>query len=92
MLRAGQLTWVWVPDEAHEAMRNQVRMRALAMKEQRKVRQQLQLPVAARAELSRQALEQCAPSLAWRADVCSTGTASRAREALGTDRTARMSD
>ena len=40
-LRAGQLTEVWVPDEAHEAMRDLVRMRALAMKDQRKARQQL---------------------------------------------------
>ena len=40
-LRAGQLTEVWVPDEAHEAMRDLVRMRALAMKDQRKTRQQL---------------------------------------------------
>ncbi len=40
-LRAGQLTEVWVPDEAHEAMRDLVRMRALAMKDLRKARQQL---------------------------------------------------
>jgi transposase len=40
-LRAGQLTEVWVPDEAHEAMRDLMRMRALAMKDQRKARQQL---------------------------------------------------
>jgi transposase len=40
-LRAGQLTEVWVPDEAHEAMRDLVRMRALAMKDQRKAQQQL---------------------------------------------------
>lgn len=41
LLRAGQLTEVWVPDEAHEAMRDLVRMRAQAMKDQRKSRQQL---------------------------------------------------
>ena len=40
-LRAGQLAEVWVPDEAHEAMRDLVRMRALAMKDQRKARQHL---------------------------------------------------
>jgi len=40
-LRAGQLTEVWVPDEAHEAMRDLVRMRSLAMRDQRKARQQL---------------------------------------------------
>ena len=41
LLRAGQLTEVWVPDEAHEAMRDLVRMRAQAMKDLRKMRQQL---------------------------------------------------
>ncbi len=41
LLRAGQLTEVWVPDEAHEAMRDLVRMRAQATKDQRKTRQQL---------------------------------------------------
>ena len=40
-IRAGQLTEVWVPDEAHEAMRDLIRMRAQAMKDQRKTRQQL---------------------------------------------------
>ena len=41
LLRAGQLTEVWVPDEAHEAMQDLVRMRAQAMKDLRKTRQQL---------------------------------------------------
>lgn len=41
LLRAGQLTEVWVPDEAHEAMRDLVRMRAQAMRDLRKTRQQL---------------------------------------------------
>ena len=40
-LRAGQLTAVWVPDEAHEAMRDVVRLRAQAMRDLRKMRQQL---------------------------------------------------
>lgn len=40
-LRAGQLTEVWVPDEAHEAMRDLVRLRAMAMRDVRKSRQQL---------------------------------------------------
>ena len=39
--RAGQLTAVWVPDEAHEAMRDVVRLRAQAMRDLRKTRQQL---------------------------------------------------
>lgn len=40
-LRAGQLTEVWVPDEAHEAMRDLVRLRAQAMRDLRKTRQHL---------------------------------------------------
>jgi len=40
-LRAGQLTEVWVPDEAHEAMRDLVRLRAQAVRDLRKARQQL---------------------------------------------------
>jgi transposase len=40
-LRAGQLTAVWVPDEAHEAMRDLVRRRTQAMRDLRKSRQQL---------------------------------------------------
>ena len=39
-LRAGQLTF-WVPDEAHEAMRDLGRLRAQAMRDLRKTRQQL---------------------------------------------------
>src|SRR4051795_12004506 len=39
--RAGQLTAVWVPDEAHEAMRDLVRLRAQAMRDLRKTRQHL---------------------------------------------------
>src|ERR1700720_1196675 len=40
-LRAGQLTAVCVPDEAHEAMRDLVRLRTQAMRDLRKARQQL---------------------------------------------------
>src|SRR5258708_12646713 len=40
-LRAGQLTAVWVPDEAHEAMRDLVRLRAQAMRDFRKTRHHL---------------------------------------------------
>lgn len=35
-LRAGQLTAVWVPDEAHEAMRDLVRLRTQAMRDLRR--------------------------------------------------------
>src|ERR1700738_3055137 len=40
-LRAGQLTAVWIPDEAHEAMRDLIRLRAQAMRDLRMARQQL---------------------------------------------------
>ena len=40
-LRAGQLTAVWVPDEAYEAMRDLVRLRAQAMRDLGKTRQHL---------------------------------------------------
>jgi transposase len=40
-LRAGQFTAVWVPDEAHEAMRDLVRLCSQAMRDLRKARQQL---------------------------------------------------
>jgi transposase len=40
-LRAGQLTEVWVPDQAHEAMRDLVRLRSQATRDLRKTRQHL---------------------------------------------------
>ncbi len=40
--RAGDLTQIWVPDEAHEAMRDLVRARIAAMEAVRRHRQQLQ--------------------------------------------------
>jgi transposase len=39
--RAGELTSVWVPDQAHEAMRDLVRARTAAMRALRQARQQL---------------------------------------------------
>jgi transposase len=41
LFRAGELTAVWVPDEAHEAMRDLVRARHAAMEAVRRMRQQL---------------------------------------------------
>ncbi|MBB4860754.1 transposase [Novosphingobium chloroacetimidivorans] len=41
LLRAGELTPVWVPDESHEAMRDLVRARAAAVETQRVHRQQV---------------------------------------------------
>jgi transposase len=52
-LRARQLTAVWVPDEAHEAMRDLVRLRMQAMRDLRKSRQQLvELPAATRTQFA----------------------------------------
>ena len=41
LLRAGELTAVWVPDERHEAMRDLVRARDAAVKDLRIKRQQV---------------------------------------------------
>lgn len=41
LLRAGDLSPVWVPDEAHEAMRDVVRTRGSALKDQRRKRQHI---------------------------------------------------
>lgn len=41
LFRAGELTSVWVPDDAHEAMRDLVRTRHAAMETVRRTRQQL---------------------------------------------------
>jgi transposase len=40
--RAGELTGIWIPDPAHEAMRDLVRARTAAMEVVRRARQQLQ--------------------------------------------------
>jgi transposase len=42
LLRAGELTFVWVPDTVHEAMRDVVRARQSASYEVRKARQRIQ--------------------------------------------------
>lgn len=41
LLRAGELTAVWVPDETHEAVRDLVRTRAMAVQDDRRKRQHL---------------------------------------------------
>jgi transposase len=41
LLRAGELTGIWVPDDVHEAVRDLVRVRAAASEDLRKKRQQL---------------------------------------------------
>ena len=62
-LRAGQLTEVWVPDEAHEAMRDL-----------RKARQHL-LSFLLRHGLALRPLDKSSPALAWRTDLRSSGAA-----------------
>jgi transposase len=42
LLRAGELTAVWIPDPVHEAMRDLIRARTAAMEAVRRARQQLQ--------------------------------------------------
>jgi transposase len=42
LLRAGELESVWVPEPAHEAMRDLVRARAVAMEHSKKSKQQMQ--------------------------------------------------
>lgn len=42
LLRGGELTAVWVPDEAHEALRDLVRAREAALKDLRRARHRLQ--------------------------------------------------
>jgi len=41
LLRAGELTAVWVPDETHEAVRDLVRTRAIAVEDYRRKRQHI---------------------------------------------------
>lgn len=43
LLRAGELTYVWVPDPVHESMRDLVRARHVASHDVRKARTQIQL-------------------------------------------------
>ena len=43
LARAGELTYVWVPDQVHEAMRDLVRARYLAAKDVRQARSHIQM-------------------------------------------------
>ena len=51
--RAGELTPIWIPDAAHEAMRDLVRARATAVRALSKARQHLQGFLAAPLDLPR---------------------------------------
>ncbi len=89
-LRAGQLTAVWVPDEAHEAMRDLVRLRAQAMRDLRKTRQQL-LSFLLRHGLrfALWPLDEDASALAGRTDLRASGPAPGARRDAAADRACR---
>ena len=68
--RAGDLTPIWVPDEAHEAMRDLVRARIAAMEMVKKYRQHLQRLLApAWANLSRQEPLDARPTSSGFADL-----------------------
>ncbi len=66
LLRAGELTAVWVPDETHEAVRDLVRTRTMTIEDYRRKRQHVtSLPASARACLrGRRDMEGSAPALA----------------------------
>ena len=53
LLRAGELTAVWVPDEGHEAMRDLVRARAAAVETLRVHRQHVRVPSQTPAEVAK---------------------------------------
>jgi hypothetical protein len=46
LLRAGELTAIWIPDEAHEAVRDLIRARRSAQDDAIGAKQTVQLPVA----------------------------------------------
>jgi len=93
LLRAGELTAVWVPDPTHEAMRDLVRARTAAMEAVRRARQQLQgAPAAPRPGLRRpQGVVARPPTLAGRAALRAPRPADRAAGAARRDRRGRTS-
>jgi transposase len=70
--RAGELTSVWVPDQAHEAIRDLVRARLAAVRTLRQARQQLSLSAAPRPSLQPTGLDADASALAGRVAVRTT--------------------
>ena len=67
LLRAGELSFVWVPDEVHEAMRDLVRARHAASNDVRRTRQRiLKLPATTRASVSSDDLALWSPYMACR--------------------------
>ena len=79
--RAGELTAVWVPDAAHEAMRDLVRARATAVRALRRARQQLTgFSAPPRPRAQRRELDPGAPPLAGDLAVRAAGPADRPGE------------
>jgi transposase len=68
--RAGELTPVWVPDQAHEAIRDLVRARQAAVRTLRQARQQLSgLPAASGLPLPSAGLDAVASAVAGKSQV-----------------------
>ena len=63
--RAGELTTVWVPDETHEAMRDLIRAREVAVKDIRHARQRIR------------ARSRVTPAVTSAPSSCNMGSASR---------------
>jgi transposase len=79
--RGGLLTAVWVPDAAHEAMRDLIRTRLAAVRAVRTAPSAIEcISVASRAELSRrrEGLDQGASRMAGRPEFCSASATDRA--------------
>ena len=77
--RAGELTSVWIPDSAHEAMRDLVRARLAAVRSLRHARQQLyRISAPSRPSLSPPRMAPDASSLAVGASLCRRRTSYRA--------------
>src|SRR5215218_1777509 len=77
--RAGELTPVWVPDEAHEAIRDLVRARLAAVRTLRQARQQLSGFLLRHGSRQPACLDADAPALVGRVAVRACGPSHRAR-------------
>src|SRR5271157_4638704 len=79
--RGGLLTAVWVPDAAHEAMRDLIRIRLAAVRAVRTARQQLSAFLLRHERIfpnGGKALDQGASRMAGRPEFCSAGATDRA--------------
>jgi Transposase len=76
--RAGELTAIWVPDQAHEAIRDLVRARLAAVRSLRQARQQLSGPAASWPPLQSTGVDVDAPSVDGRTEIRAGGASHRA--------------